>query len=124
MKTLKRIDRDALQRALRMARTRNPDRFPPGRGNLDDATSATYSCQMDSLHLKPWQPLPCWAEEDRPRDEHPIQGRVAAWLLARRLVKMGLSIYEPDPVAALEAAAARQRRDQLPGEDQRASMPS
>jgi hypothetical protein len=34
---------------------------------------------------------------------------MAAWELRWRLLKAGLSEYEPDPVAALEAVAARQR---------------
>jgi len=35
--------------------------------------------------------------------------RVAAWELRHRLLKAGLSMYEPDPIRALEAVAARQR---------------
>jgi len=50
-----------------------------------------------------------WAEEDRPRDDHPSAGKVAAWKLRRRLLKAGLSQWEPDPIRALETAAARQR---------------
>jgi hypothetical protein len=48
-----------------------------------------------------------WAEEDRPRDDHPTAGNVAACELRRRLLKVCLSEFEPNPVAALEAAAAR-----------------
>jgi hypothetical protein len=50
-----------------------------------------------------------WADDDKPHDPHPTAGRVAAWELRRRLLKAGLSQWEPDPVAALEAVAARQR---------------
>jgi hypothetical protein len=50
-------------------------------------------------------------DDDRPRDDHSLAGKVAAWELRRRLIKAGLSEFEPDPVAALEAAAARQRDD-------------
>lgn len=75
----------------------------------DVALSAAYGCQVDSLRLKPWQWPPMWADNDRPRDPHPSAGREAAWQLRRRLLKAGLSAYQPDPVAALEAAAARQR---------------
>jgi len=73
--------------------------------------SAVYGCQMKNLRLKPWQPPPCWAEEDRPRDDHPSAGKVAAWEL-RRLIKAG--VWEPDPVAALEAVAARQHAEAPP----------
>jgi hypothetical protein len=64
----------------------------------DAALSAAYHCQVESLHLKPWQPPPMWADEDRPRDDHPSAGKVAAWELCRRLLKAGLSMYEPDPI--------------------------
>jgi hypothetical protein len=39
---------------------------------------------------------------------------VAAWELRRRLLKAGLSVFEPDPVAALEAVAARQCAEAVP----------
>jgi hypothetical protein len=66
---------------------------------------------MDSLHLKPWQEPPCWAGDDKPVDRDGTHGRAAAWALRRKLIKAGLSMYEPDPVAALEAVAACQRDD-------------
>jgi hypothetical protein len=43
-----------------------------------------------------------------------LAGKVAAWELRRRLLKAGLSEFEPDPVAALEAVAARQRDEAPP----------
>jgi hypothetical protein len=52
--------------------------------------------------------------DDKPRDESPVAGRVAAWELRRRLLAAGLSVYEPDPLNALATAAARQRGDAPP----------
>ncbi len=112
---LSRVDRDALRRALK---AKSPGRRQPPVGSdvgFDEATSAAYSCQMDNLHLKPWQDPPCWADDGaRPLDDH--RGRGAAWELRRRLIAAGLSQYEPNPVAALEAAAARQRAEAAPVE--------
>jgi hypothetical protein len=109
---MKKADREALRRALRMTKGERAVSRPLGPEGSDawwdEATSAAYSCQMDNLRLRPWQDPPCWACDDKPVDDH-THGRVAAWELRRRLLKAGLSQYEPDPVAALEAVAARQR---------------
>ena len=112
------VDREALRRAMRMAKASDPARKEQLESKLQDepweevALFAAYCCQCNTLHLKPWQPPPMWAEENRPRDDHPSAGKVAAWELRRRLLKAGLSQWEPDPVAALEAVAARQRGDE------------
>ena len=102
---LSQVDKEALERALKMdgRKVRRGDDW------WWEATSAAYGCQMDSLHLRPWQEPPCWADDDKPVDHDGTHGRAAAWALRRRLIKAGLSMYEPDPVRALEAAAARQR---------------
>ena len=72
------------------------------------AMGAVYHCQMETLRLRPWQTPPCWVGDERPHvDDH--RGEVAAWELRRRLLAAGLSEFEPDPVAALEAIALRQR---------------
>jgi hypothetical protein len=112
---MRKLDREALQRALRTLKTKDPSRRHQLEGDWEEAaTFAAYCLQCDNLHLKPWQPPPCWADEDRPRDDHPSAGKVAAWELHRRLVAAGLSMYEPDPVRALEAVAARQRDQATP----------
>jgi hypothetical protein len=69
---------------------------------------AAYSLQCDALNLKPWQSPPMDAGDDKPRDESPVAGRVAAWELRRRLIAAGLSKFEPDPIRALETVAAGQ----------------
>jgi hypothetical protein len=107
---LSRIDREALERALKI----DGRKLKRGDDWEDVATSAAYSCQIDSLKLKPWQDLPMFASDDKPRDEHPSAGRVAAWALRRRLIKAGLSVYEPNPIRALEAVAAGQRAEAAP----------
>jgi hypothetical protein len=100
---------------MRMAKASDPGRRQQLESKLQDepwqevALFACYCMQCQNLSLKPWQPPPMHADEDRPRDDHPSAGKVAAWELCQRLLKAGLSMYEPDPIRALEAVAARQR---------------
>jgi hypothetical protein len=68
------------------------------------AIFAAYCCQREALSLKPWQEPPMHAGADRPLDSSPLMGHVAAWELRRRLLAAGLSVFEPDPVRALEKA--------------------
>jgi hypothetical protein len=109
---LRRVDREALERAIALRRAADALQM---QGKLKDepwievATFAAYACQDDALRLKPWQPPPCWMGDDRPIDDFPAAGRVAAWELRRRLIAAGLSAYEPDPIGALHAIEARQQ---------------
>ena len=80
------------------------DRRPPLEADVerwwDEAMGAVYHCQMEALHLRPWQTPPCWMGDERPCvDDH--RGEGAAWALRCRLIAAGLSQFEPDPVAAL-----------------------
>ena len=70
----------------------------------DIAMSAALHCQMTSLGLKPWMSPPMWAHIERPT----VDEEGAA--LLKRLLDAGLSPFEPDPVAACEAAEAEQRQ--------------
>jgi hypothetical protein len=108
---MRKIGRDALRRALKITGGR------PGWGeNWEEAAmGAVYHCQMEALRLRPWQPPPYWASDDKPRDPHPTAGKVAAWEPRRRLIAAGLSVYEPDPVRALEAVRSATRGDDRVG---------
>jgi len=93
-------DRNALQLAIERCRAVDADRDQQISAMLMErpwrevAEFAAYSCQMDSLRLKPWELPPCAVDvNDR---EH----RQAAKLLTQMLA-VGLSRYEPDPVQAL-----------------------
>jgi hypothetical protein len=73
------------------------------------AKFASYSAQIESLALQPWQDPPCCARLcnlakpfDDPRGE-----RESADVL-KRLLDAGLSRYEPDPLAAIAEAEQRQ----------------
>jgi hypothetical protein len=90
------VDRDALERAMVLAR-REPDRAEQLDALLAQGDSwgsvarfAAYLCQCRTMHLKPWESPPMHADSP------------TAAQLADRLVAAGLSVYEPDPLRALE----------------------
>jgi hypothetical protein len=117
---LRRVDREALERAiaLRLAAGGNAalqmQRKLKDDAWIEAALFAAYAMQDDTLRLKSWQPAPCWMGDERPVDDFPLAGRVAAWEVRRRLIASGLSAYEPDPIGALAAIEARARGDLPP----------
>jgi len=107
------VDREALTRALEMARAESAqererfDREITERGWQWAAETAAYHCQDSALKLRPWQPPPCWIrdlEAELAAGDDGIGGRYAAARLTQRLLRAGLSKFEPTPIAALEAA--------------------
>jgi hypothetical protein len=108
-----RRDREAMKRAIAMMRAAGEadrvqvERFLAEDGFEAAGRHASYACQRDTLHLKPWQQPPIHAPAERPavEDSH---GNLAAWTLRRRLIEAGLSQWEPRPLEALaEIEAAR-----------------
>jgi hypothetical protein len=95
---MKRIDREALERAMKMAqrdkrlKAQLEDHLKD-RSWEDVAKTAAWNLQYTNLKLMPHQSPPGWAME---RDED--QGGMD---LLNRLLAAGLSRYEPDPLAAL-----------------------
>jgi hypothetical protein len=94
------VDRQALQRSLKLARAEPEYRDQleckvEAEGWESAARFASYSLQIDNLGLRPWMDPPCFAEV-RPDPE--------ALKILVQLLGAGLSRYEPDPVAALAAA--------------------
>jgi hypothetical protein len=110
--TLSEIDREALDRALRLARAESPqerarlDSIEQDKGWHEAAVRAVYHLQIRSLELKPWQAPPMEA-----RDVVNASGGYGRTrkevTLRRRLVAAGLSVYEPHPLGALEAVEAK-----------------
>jgi len=112
------VDREALERALDMARQESPaqrdqiDRMLREDGWGRTAEFAAYCCQDHHLKLKPWEMPPCWVRGDpdailaAPAANHDYRGHRQATLLLKRLLAAGLSKYEPDPEAALKRKAA------------------
>jgi hypothetical protein len=106
------IDRAALVLAVKIVRAHSA----ADRQQIDDKLSrepwievakfAAHSCQERALHLQPWQ---CWPpcavevdDDDTPGFEHRSIRSSAA--LLRRMLKLGISRWHPDPLAAIEAA--------------------
>jgi hypothetical protein len=86
---MKRVDMEALRRAIAMPRASDPLRDQQIASMLEErewlevAEFAAYCCQTEAL------------------DDFALAGRVAAWELRKQLIASGLSAYEPNPVGAL-----------------------
>jgi hypothetical protein len=100
------VDKEALDRALVLVKQRRivPEKITESvvwllqdSSWLDAATYAAFHCQFWSLGLQPWQDTPCYAD---PTDDP------AAWQLQQRLLRLGLSKFEPSPIEALERKGA------------------
>jgi hypothetical protein len=106
----------ATTRAESPARRRQIDDFLSSplwiRPWIDVATFCASCAQSRALDLPPWQFPPCdigniasaLADPDEQR------GYRAAALLRQRMERCGVSRWHPNPIAACEAAEAKQRR--------------
>jgi len=103
------VDRDALTRAIAMARTY------PNRGEqvdwkieydgwLDTAKFCAYLCQSRNLRLEIQEFPPCWLLDVDDTAGPAFKRKPEAAKLLRRLLTAHLSRFEPDPIAALAAA--------------------
>jgi len=108
------IDREALERAIELERGKGSnERLRINRMIEDDGLEAagefaSYSCQIDALHLMPWQNPPSSIDPkdledilaDGPNDDD-LHGNHAAAVLLKRLFDARLSRWEPNPALAL-----------------------
>jgi hypothetical protein len=68
---MKRVDMEALRRAIAMPRASDPLRDQQIASMLEErewlevAEFAAYCCQTEALNLRPWQPPPCRREAGR-----------------------------------------------------------
>jgi hypothetical protein len=126
-KRLSRVDKEACERAIEITRNSSDDR----RKQIDEllaeegwsaaADLAVYHCQRSLIAPRLWQPLP--ADIDPAQvdaiiakgDDH-LGGEFQAAKLLRRLLKAGLSRYEPRPIEALAKVKAQRMaaKDPLP----------
>jgi hypothetical protein len=67
---------------------------------------AAYSMQCDTLQLKPWECPPMHAEDGDDIDPNCYGYRPGEVALRDRLLGAGLSVFEPDPLAALARRGA------------------
>jgi hypothetical protein len=104
-----------LERCIAAARAEDPgrrqqiDSMLSNRSRENVGIFAASCAQTRSLGLQPWQNPPFRAslrDLDKPFDD-PRGERQAAELL-QRLLKLGLSRFEPDPIGAIAEAEQRQ----------------
>jgi|SRR5262249_13703241 len=114
------IDKEALERAIAMTRARGGPGAVQIENKLRDepweevAGFAAYCCQCDNLHLGPHQSPPCWVndiEATLAAGDDGAGGKYAAAVLLKRMLDAGLSIFEPDPIAALEQTKRTKKVD-------------
>jgi hypothetical protein len=103
---LSRTDRDALERALELARAVSEaertrfDAIETREGWQEAAERAAYRLQVKTLKLRPWQCPPCDCRSDEVGQGYGhSRGEV---MLRHRMLKARISLFEPDPIAALE----------------------
>jgi hypothetical protein len=95
------VDRDALTRSMEIC-MRDRERREQLLSMLEErrwfevASFASYVAQGDTMHLDLHEDPPCCGEGER------CQPEAVRW--AKRLIAAGLSIYEPSPLEALQAA--------------------
>ena len=122
MRKLSRIDREALSRALEIVRNR-PEKEDPGRREQVDhlmkhegwftvADFCCYCCQSELIRPRLWQPIPADIdpadiETILARGDDGLGGEYAAARVLRRMLRAGLSRYEPEPLKALAEAKRR-----------------
>jgi len=122
MRKLSHIDREALTRALEIVRNR-PEKEDPGhraqvdrllqeQGWFTAADFCCYCCQSELIRPRLWQPIPAdinpaGIEAIIARGDDAPNGNFAAAKLLKRMLRAGLSRYEPDPVRALAEAKRR-----------------
>jgi hypothetical protein len=105
-------DKEAMQRAIDLCRA-DPVRAEQIERKLLDhgfeeaGQFAAYCRQMTVLKLKPWEYPPCWGDENT----HNSDAFPRAERLMKRLQRNGLSIWEPDPHAALRAVRKAKEAD-------------
>jgi hypothetical protein len=112
-------DRTAMELAIEQQRALGPveaaqiDAFLKERGFAYAGSFAASSQQSDNLKLKPceWAPAWLWAPDWLPSEVDAILAegedgkRYSAAKLARRMLDAGVSLYHPNPEAALREAA-------------------
>jgi hypothetical protein len=101
-------DIDALQRALHQTRadpglTKKIEDMLKEHDRVEVAKVAANYQQVRHLRLQTWQLPPCKIGSDATIDPEIMK-------IGKRLVRLGLSLYEPDPIRALKAAEKKKAR--------------
>jgi hypothetical protein len=111
-----RRDRVALKAAMRMARQDKmraqqlDAKLADGEPWEEVAAFAAYCCQRESLRLRPWECPPLHSADEIDARER-YGGTAKEVALRRRMIALGISLYEPNPLAAITAAEAEAKID-------------
>jgi hypothetical protein len=112
---MRRVDLDALRRAIEWGKrcqksepqiTVLPSPLPP-EGTpqwVEVATRIAVMAQAATLGLRPWQAEPCNVHDDGVIDNDCYGRRPSEVMLRRKLIALGISIFEPEVLRAIEAA--------------------
>ena len=109
------LDHDAFDRAIEMMRQHSPmhaaqiDDKLVHEGFVSAGKFASYCMQCETLRLKPWEAPPMDAQGGDVIDPNVYGYRPGEVALHNRLKAAGLSLFEPDPLSALEKLNARPR---------------
>jgi hypothetical protein len=118
-RTLSSVDREAIERAIAITRRSSEpgrkeqlDRLLAEEGFDAAADLAVYHCQRELIRPRLWQPTPADIDPDQvdaiiARGDDGKNGENQAARLLRRMLKAGLSRFEPQPIEALAAVKAR-----------------
>ena len=104
-----RKDKDALKRALVMVETVDAEiaqRIKAHSTWQEAAERAAFFCQMRLLHLRPWM-TPPMLSHDQIDPQGGYGGTEQEVGLRRKMLALGLSLYEPNPLAAIAEAEAK-----------------
>jgi hypothetical protein len=118
------LNREALEQSLQHA-LKDPERRDQITDKLKSeewgevARFAAYGQQIEALDLKPWQSPPSALECDVAKFDailakpDPI-GDYATVRLTRMMIKLGVSVYVPDPIAEIKKVLKHTRRGRPP----------
>jgi hypothetical protein len=107
---MRQADRDAMRRAIELTRAENAGRREQIDAKLKTESwesvgaFASFHRQSHALRLKPWEAPPV-ASDDVVHDRY--GGRPREVALRQKMLALGVSVFEPDPLRALAEAEAQ-----------------
>jgi hypothetical protein len=116
---LSRVDKAALERAIELrrdsgerGRAEQIDELIAEEGWFSTAEFAACGCQRKNLQIRMWQPCPAEIPIDEiasiiAKGPDGKSGYFAAAKILRRMLLLGISRYEPDPMQAIATAKAK-----------------
>ena len=108
------VDFEALERAIALTlaaddqgRVEQVQSMLEERTRLSVGQFCSYHRQADALHIKPWESTPCWVDPDQIDailQRGPDSREFGAAKLLKKMLAVGLSPYDPEPLESIERA--------------------